>query len=728
MVSPSTDRRFGLTAGVAIKAPCQLATTVNITLSGEQSIDGTTTDDSRVLAKDQTDLTENGIYRSDDGDWAREPDANGNRDLVFGTLVYVNGGSANASTNWVFTSDDPEIGTDDIGIALNTSFPVAVSNTTDYELGSQAAAASHTGIITGHVIRTNYLDGNRTAESGSQAAFTGTTTPGKAGQWFGVAADGFGYDVDGKQFEYGGNILKVEAFGVVANGVTDDTSAHNICSIAARNKGTATIDLHTGSSLFTDTILYHEDSNPAQGLSVIGHGGNEVTGKGTTFLWGGDSATPGLRATGNNIRGLHFEGFLIDGADLIQDSLWAAPTSSFAAHQVTFERLWIKDYIRTGLMLGDPAGSTYNGQMANSSARDIWLAGRGADALGIWAKGGTSEDFQIYNLTITNNDGIVSECHIKTEIGFYINIFGLQTDNLDDGANFYAIDATSAISVYEWITEDLRLLTTVSGDYDRPLVLSGVRQLSSSGVHGSTDRDVIFWRGHNATPNPWEAYPFLQLSGCALNGSVRFASTNDIRCISSGTTFAIGGFKFDGPSNASLVELDPSGGITVTSGGTETFNLAPTTGDLTLGGDTTFLNGKRTTFQGSVHAAATGGADTFVITFTNSGTGATTGVKMKLIGGSGSGNPATSFYKEISAYWGLSSDTVSDPEISEDVSIGDATKTAVTGAAPAAVGSGNQVSITFTNTGASAYTGEIFIETLNAAAGIIEAISIAIDQ
>ena len=74
MASPTTDRRFGLAGGVALKAPCALATTANITLSGEQTIDGTLTDESRVLVKDQTDLTANGIYKSDTGAWTREPD------------------------------------------------------------------------------------------------------------------------------------------------------------------------------------------------------------------------------------------------------------------------------------------------------------------------------------------------------------------------------------------------------------------------------------------------------------------------------------------------------------------------------------------------------------------------------------------------------------------------------------------------------------------------------
>ncbi|GAH59053.1 unnamed protein product, partial [marine sediment metagenome] len=39
-----------------------VATTETITLSGEQTIDGILTSEDRVLVKDQTDPTENGIY------------------------------------------------------------------------------------------------------------------------------------------------------------------------------------------------------------------------------------------------------------------------------------------------------------------------------------------------------------------------------------------------------------------------------------------------------------------------------------------------------------------------------------------------------------------------------------------------------------------------------------------------------------------------------------------
>lgn len=108
MTSPSTDRRYGVSPGTAIKAPCVAATTAAITLSGEQTIDGVAvvTDD-RVLVKNQTTSSENGIYVCDTGTWTRDIDANGNRDIVNGTLVKVNGGSTNASGLWVTSTTDP---------------------------------------------------------------------------------------------------------------------------------------------------------------------------------------------------------------------------------------------------------------------------------------------------------------------------------------------------------------------------------------------------------------------------------------------------------------------------------------------------------------------------------------------------------------------------------------------------------------------------------------------
>lgn len=108
------DRTEGLVENTAIKAPCAVATTANITLSGEQTIDGVTTSDSRVLVKDQTTTTENGIYVSDSGTWSRADDFDGSRDIATGTQVWVTGGTIGAGFWYVSTAGDPTPGTDAI--------------------------------------------------------------------------------------------------------------------------------------------------------------------------------------------------------------------------------------------------------------------------------------------------------------------------------------------------------------------------------------------------------------------------------------------------------------------------------------------------------------------------------------------------------------------------------------------------------------------------------------
>ena len=60
----------------AIKPPVDVATTANITLSGEQTIDGVLTSGSRVLVKNQSTASQNGIYVSSSGAWSLAADFN----------------------------------------------------------------------------------------------------------------------------------------------------------------------------------------------------------------------------------------------------------------------------------------------------------------------------------------------------------------------------------------------------------------------------------------------------------------------------------------------------------------------------------------------------------------------------------------------------------------------------------------------------------------------------
>lgn len=113
-----TQRLGGVLSSLAFKAPCRVATTANITLAGLQTIDGValTAADSnlRVLVKNQTVQTANGIYLAESGNWQRDRDFDGNHDFVKGTRVYVHGGAVGATSYVVTTADPIVIGTSNI--------------------------------------------------------------------------------------------------------------------------------------------------------------------------------------------------------------------------------------------------------------------------------------------------------------------------------------------------------------------------------------------------------------------------------------------------------------------------------------------------------------------------------------------------------------------------------------------------------------------------------------
>jgi hypothetical protein len=94
----AVSRTGNIFEDVAIKAPVRLATTgANIVLSGLPVIDTVqTAAGDRVLVKDQTDQTLNGIYQAATGPWIRTVDAGKNTDFIAGTLVFVAAGAVNA--------------------------------------------------------------------------------------------------------------------------------------------------------------------------------------------------------------------------------------------------------------------------------------------------------------------------------------------------------------------------------------------------------------------------------------------------------------------------------------------------------------------------------------------------------------------------------------------------------------------------------------------------------
>ena len=92
--------------GLDVKDSVKVATTANITLSGTQTIDGVAVSaDERVLVKNQSTGSENGIYDCKAGSWSRSSDFDANSEVTSGAFVFVEQGTVNADAGFVLTTD-----------------------------------------------------------------------------------------------------------------------------------------------------------------------------------------------------------------------------------------------------------------------------------------------------------------------------------------------------------------------------------------------------------------------------------------------------------------------------------------------------------------------------------------------------------------------------------------------------------------------------------------------
>lgn len=97
-------------SGLDVKQSVRAATTANITLSGTQTIDGVELlVGDRVLVKNQTTASENGIYTVASGVWARSTDADNSPsgEVTSGMFTFVEAGTVNTNNGFVLTTQNP---------------------------------------------------------------------------------------------------------------------------------------------------------------------------------------------------------------------------------------------------------------------------------------------------------------------------------------------------------------------------------------------------------------------------------------------------------------------------------------------------------------------------------------------------------------------------------------------------------------------------------------------
>lgn len=95
-------------SGLDVKDSVRAATTANITLSGEQTIDGVAVvAGNRVLVKNQDTASQNGIYVAAAGSWTRATDFDADAEVTPGAFTFVEEGTTNGDAGFVLTTNAP---------------------------------------------------------------------------------------------------------------------------------------------------------------------------------------------------------------------------------------------------------------------------------------------------------------------------------------------------------------------------------------------------------------------------------------------------------------------------------------------------------------------------------------------------------------------------------------------------------------------------------------------
>jgi len=161
------------TAGLNVHESVDAATTANINLSTDvengDTLDGVTlATGNRILVKNQTTKTENGVYVvAASGAPTRAADYNSTPEVDAGDFIFVEAGTTNAKTGWVQTNVITTIGTDDIEFTQFSGAGLITAGTNISVSGNQISVISNptfSGLVTASASGVAFSDGTQTKE------------------------------------------------------------------------------------------------------------------------------------------------------------------------------------------------------------------------------------------------------------------------------------------------------------------------------------------------------------------------------------------------------------------------------------------------------------------------------------------------------------------------------------------------------------------------------------
>lgn len=344
-------------AGLKWKQSVLVATTANITLSGEQTIDGVLTSASRILVKNQTAGEENGIYVTSGGSWSRSSDANTAVE-VESMAVFVEQGSTNANIAFVQTADSVTLGTTPLTfVAFSTTY------------------------LTGH---------DMISLSGGQISVDLTSDAGLESSNPGNAAGQLRVKLDGSTLARSSSGLKVDEANVnhdalnnfVANEHIDHTSVQITTGANTGLSGGGDISATRNLSIDVNNATAETTADPADSILIYDNSAT-ATKKQTrsNFLGGslpsiGDIAETSFSVSNNqsspaDITGLVFANVSVSSAEILYDIVIDADSDLYESGSILIKQRGA-DWVMTQEANGDDSlvsfSITNSGQLQYSSA------------------------------------------------------------------------------------------------------------------------------------------------------------------------------------------------------------------------------------------------------------------------------------------------------------------------------------------------------------------------
>jgi hypothetical protein len=167
--------------GLVIKDAVRMATTANINLSGLLVVDGINAiAGDRVLVKNQTNASQNGIYIAGTGAWVRASDFT-HSENVRGTYVFVQWGITQGATGWSLTNKGViEVGFTDLSFTQFISAADVSAGAGLTKVGNQLSVADdvvRTGQINTFTTKPNFIGGIAILNASPEAALNLTAAP-----------------------------------------------------------------------------------------------------------------------------------------------------------------------------------------------------------------------------------------------------------------------------------------------------------------------------------------------------------------------------------------------------------------------------------------------------------------------------------------------------------------------------------------------------------------------